>query len=311
MNNNFAEKFKELEKDIVDEQRRLSSKSTLAIYYGITSDKKYRLSFVSSVSPFELESTKEIKVTQGKESENVYWTCFDLLHNEAKDVFFIFCDSLVDSVEDYKDDFGALNAIRERYHSWRLLLKNKGKMSYELYQGLYGELYFLSEILSKKVSIENAIKAWVGPDGYSKDYSINSTWYEIKTIGANSTSIKINSLTQLDSEVDGHLVSIGVEKMSDNFDNYMCSVHKIYQNIIDKISDNLVKEEFINKVLKYGYTDEDYESNNHKFEVRWIKSYFVNDKFPKIIRNKLNIPEISNVTYELNISSLDKYKEVL
>ena len=70
MNNNFAEKFKELEKDIVNEQRRLSSKSTLAIYYGITSDKKYRLSFVSSVSPFELESTKEIKVTQGKESEN-------------------------------------------------------------------------------------------------------------------------------------------------------------------------------------------------------------------------------------------------
>lgn len=307
--NNFAEKFKRLEKDIINEQRRLSSKSTLGIYYGVTGDKKFRLSFVSSVRPFELKSTKEIKVTQGKESDNVYWTCFDLLHDEAKDVFFIFCESLVASVEDYKDDYGALNAIRERYHSWKLLLKNKGKMAYELYQGLYGELFFLSEILSKKVSIEDAIKAWVGPDGYSKDYSINSTWYEIKTIGASSTNIKINSLTQLDSEVDGHLISISVEKMSENFDNGMCSVHKIYQNILNNISDNMVKEDFINKVLKYGYADEDYESNNHKFEVKGIKSYLINDRFPIISRNKLNIPEIANVTYELIISAIEKYKE--
>ncbi len=309
--NDFAEKFKKLEQEIVNEQRRLPFKSTLSIYYGVTGEKRYRLSFVSAMRPFELESTKEIKVTQGKESENVYWTCFDLLHDEAKDVFFIFCESLVDSIIGYEDDFGALTAIRKRYNSWRLLLKNKGKMPYEMYQGLFGELYFLNEFLIGQISANDAIKAWVGPDGFSKDFSINSTWFEIKTIGTSSSTIKINSLTQLDSEVDGHLVSVMVEKMSDSFDNGMCSVHKLYQHIIEQISDNSIREDFINKVLKYGYIDEDFNLNNHKFEVKNVKFYFVDNKFPKITKNKLGVSEVSNVTYELIISAIEKYKEEL
>ena len=307
--NNFAEKFKQLEQDIVNEQRKIPLDSHLSVFYGVTSEKQFRLSFISSLVPFELESTKEIKVTQGKESEGVYWTCFDLLNEDAKEVFFIFCESLIESIVGEQDESKAINKIKDRYYSWKLLLKTKGRMSYELYQGLYGELYFLYSELAQQSSLEEAVMAWVGPDGYSKDFSVENNWFEIKTIGTSSTTVKINSLTQLDSEIDGKLVVITVEKMSDQFNTGLCGVHQLYEAILTNLNNPILKEEFVNKVLKYGYIDDDNALNNHKYEVKSIRYYKVDKDFPKLTRTNVNNPAFSNVTYEILINAIEKNLE--
>lgn len=307
--NDFEEKFKNLESDLVNEQRRMPLNSCLKVYYGITSEKQYRISFISSIRPYEFESTKELKITQGKESDEVYWTCFDLMDDEAKDVFFIFCASLIDTIDGKTDEISALDSLKARYSSWRLLLKSKGRIPYEIYQGLYGELFFLHEYLMKNNNIDVAINSWVGPEGYSKDFSINDTWYEIKTIGTSSSEVKINSLAQLDSDVDGHLVVISVEKMSKEFDTGLCSVSKLYRDIIDNITDHQLREKFINKVLKYGFVDDDNSINNNKFEVKKVNFYHVVDKFPKLTRKNVTSMIITNVSYNLAIGSLEEYKE--
>ena len=307
--NDFAKKFSQLEFDIVNKQHRLSVCSCLKAYYGITYEKKYRISFVSTKKPYELESTNELKITQGKESNNVYWTCFDLINDEAKDVFFIFCDSLIEVIENKEDEYSALLALKDRYFSWKLLLKNKGKMSYEAYQGLFGELYFLSECLGKNNNIDQVINSWVGPEGYSKDFSLNNSWYEVKTIGTNSTSLHISSLTQLDSDVSGHLVTIVVERMSNEFNDGLCSVPIVYRNILDKINSHQIREGFGNKVLKYGFVDDDDTINNYKFEVKKVSSYIVDEKFPKITKKTMKINAISQVSYDLLISAIGEYME--
>ena len=309
MTNNFIELFEQLESDFINEQRRIPVNSCLNVYYGITKKKNFRLSFISSKKSFGLESTKEIKVTQGKESENVYWTCFDLVNDDAKDVFFIFCDSLVKSIENVEDDFDALYALKERYLSWKLLLENKGKMSYERYQGLFGELYFLKEFMVKKYGIERAIESWVGPEGFSKDFSIDDTWYEIKTIGTSSSTIKINSLDQLDSENVGHLVTIVAERMSEQFDSDLCNVPAIYKKIIDEIDDHQIREKFVNKVIKSGYVDDDLSINNQKYEVKRVTFYKVNEVFPKITKKIFKDNAIVKASYEIFIGSIDKFKE--
>ena len=307
--NNFYDVFKKLELDLVNEQRKLSVNSCLKVYYGITIQKYYRISFVSTICPIELISTKEIKVTQGKESDNVYWTCFDLIDEEAKDVFFTFCDSLIKSIENINDEYNALTSLKDRYYSWKLLLKNKGKMSFEAYQGLYGELYFLLNYLFENNSIDDAVISWVGPDGYSKDFSVSNTWYEIKTIGTSSNSIKINSLAQLDSNIKGHLIAIVVEKMSEEYNNGLCSVRTLYRTILNKIVSHQTRELFINKVLNYGYIDDDETINNYKFEVKSINSYLVDKDFPRITKNNLTTSAICQVTYEIIISAIEKYLE--
>lgn len=305
----FVEIFKKIEQEYSNEQRRLSVDSCLNVYYGITIDKHLRIAFISKTKPFEMQSTKEIKVTQGKESEEVYWSCFDLIKEEAKDIFCIFCDSLIEAIENIYDEQLALNSIRERFHSWKLLLKSKGKMPYEYYQGLYGELYFIIKYLSKKIGFENSIKTWCGPDGYSKDFSLEDTWYEVKTIGTSADTIKINSLAQLDSNVDGHLVVIMVERMSDEFDEKLSSVPQLYHFILDNLISRELKENFINKTLKYGYIDDDLTINNYKFEVKDEKKYLVEQTFPKLTRNSIKTNAISHVSYEILISTIEKYEE--
>ena len=309
--NNFSNIFKQLELDLINEQRKITLNSCLKVYYGITIQKYYRISFVSTICPIGLISTKEIKVTQGKESENIYWTCFDLIEEQAKDVFFIFCDSLIKSIENIDDEYEALTALKDRYYSWKLLLKNKGKMSYESYQGLFGELYFLLNFLLKNYLVDDAVISWVGPDGYSKDFSVSNSWYEIKTIGTSSNTIKINSLAQLDSNIKGHLVTIIVEKMSDEYNNGLCSVKVLYRTILDKIISHQTRELFINKVLNYGYIDEDDSINNYKFDVKSVNSYCVEQDFPRITRNNLTTNAISQVTYEIMINAIEKYAEDL
>ena len=303
--------FDELEKNLVNEQKRVPVNSCLKAFYGFTPEKRYRLSFVSSISPVELLSTKDIKVIQGKESDVTYWTCFDLINDDVKEVFFVFCNSLLESITGIEDQSIALSALQDRYYSWRSLFKNKGKMTFEAYQGLFGELYFLSEILGNQVGYETAVKAWVGPDGYSKDFSTKDSWFEIKTIGSASTTIKINSLAQLDSDIDGHLVSIIVERMSDSFEEGLCSVAKLYNKILDNLINHQAKEEFINKVLKYGYADEDNTINNYKFEIKKIQSYEVDKKFPKLTHETIQNSAIAQVSYELMISAIDEFMEEL
>ena len=63
----------------------------------------------------------------------------------------------------------------------------------------------LKNIVAPKYGINTAVQAWGGPDMQSKDFTVNETWYEVKTIGANADSIHISSLTQLASEYTGHL----------------------------------------------------------------------------------------------------------
>ena len=305
----FIDLFAQIENNLVNEQRRIHVNSSLKVYYGITIDKLFRISFISTIRPFELESTKEIKVTQGKEIDSVYWTCFDLLNDDIKNIFFVFCDSIVESIVDYKDDLEALRSLRERYYSWKLLLRSKGKMPYEIYQGLYGELYFLKTELANKVGIEKAILSWVGPEGYSKDFSINDTWFEIKTIGTSSTSVRINSLAQLESNVNGHLVIIIVEKMSDQFENELCCVSTLYRSILNQINSHEIRENFINKVLKYGFIDDETALNNTRFDVKDINYYSVDSKFPKLTRETIKMSAISQVTYDLIISAIEKYME--
>ena len=300
-------KFSEFEPKSLNEQKLLEVTSCVRVYYGLTIDGHLRLSFITSVKPLEFDSSKEIKVTQGKESDEVYWTCFDLLNIEDKDVFYIFCSSLIESIENIEGEYEAINMLRDRFYSWKILLKNKGKISYEAYQGLFGELYFLHEYLFKDIDVDSAINCWVGPDGFPKDFSLGNSWYEIKTIGTSTSTIKINSLAQLDSDIPGHLVVNVVEKMSPEFNEGLCNVSKIYNAILDKIKSYQVREAFINKVLKYGYSDD--EDIKWKFQIKKSSFYRVQDDFPRLTANKINNSSIHNVTYEIYLNGMNKYLE--
>ena len=296
--------------EVSGNQKKLDIQSAVGVYYGFSKDGNLRISFMSANKPPKMESTKVLQVTQGVESQNVYWTCFDLLQQDAKKVFFAFCSNLVDSVTDIFDEQKALLALKKRYITWKTMFKRDtdSKISQEVLQGLYGELYFLKSYMLDKYSIEVAVNAWSGPDAKSKDFSVETDWYEVKTVGANATSVRISSLTQLDSENDGHLVIVKVEAMSDEFDNGASSVGEIFKYIFERIKDETVEGIFLSKLSSYGFDISD-KTFDKRFDVKSLNLYLVNGNFPRLTEKKVPYAEMTDISYSLIINSLACYME--
>lgn len=304
----FEEKFNSLQEEFFGKQKKIFVNSSLKVYYGITTENSLRISFMSTIEPLKIDSTKELKVSLGQESENVYWTCFDLLNPMGKNVFYTFCNDLVDAITEQFDESEALLQLKNRYHSWKSMFKNKRKMLSETNQGLFGELYFMDKYLFEKFNPDYVIDAWAGPNGYSKDFSINDTWYEVKTTLSTSNVIKISSIGQLSSTTPGNLVVVKVDKMSESFEDGFSNIYDLFKSIIMKLLSNETKEKFIDKLLKYGF-DINENSNTEKYKFVDLKIYNVDDNFPRLVESDIKYHEIGKITYELILNALEKFKK--
>jgi len=306
----FEQMFLSLADELSGNQKRLSVNSALGVYYGLSKDGHLRLSFLSVLPAPKLESTKLLKVTQGAESEKVYWTCFDLLQHDAQKVFFTFCENLIEAITGIADEQKALQQLKKRYITWKTMFKRDSgnRVSQEVLQGLFGELYFLKKFMVVNYGPAAAIQAWSGPDARSKDYAIGTEWYEIKTIGANTPHVRISSLAQLSSEHCGHLIVIRAERMSDQFNNGESCVHDLFKYILSIINDETLESVFLSKLSAYGYDISD-ESYTAKFDVKSMASYKVADNFPRITEKDIQRTEICDVGYSLILNALKPYKE--
>lgn len=306
----FEEKFKNLQEDFFGKQKKILVNSCLKVYYGITTENNLRISFMSTIEPLKLESTKELRVSLGQESETVYWTCFDLLNPTGNKVFYAFCNDLVDSITEQYDESEALLQLKNRYHSWKSMFKNRRKMSPQSNQGLFGELYFMEKYLFKKYNTEDIIDSWAGPDGYSKDFSINNSWYEVKTTLSTSNVVKITSLEQLSSTTPGNLVVVKVDRMSEIYEDGCSNIYDLFKSIMSKLTSNQAKEKFIEKLLNYGF-DINENANIEKYKFYDLKIYNVDDGFPRLLESDIKYQQIGKISYELILNTLDKFiKEV-
>lgn len=289
-------------------QKKVQVTSCLSVYFGISTDGYIRLSFMSSIPAPKLDSTKLLKITQGQEEQDVYWTSFDLLQEDAKVVFFTFCEDMIRSITDIKEEMVALTSIKKRYLTWKAMFINvkNSQISREVLQGLYGELYFLKNYMLEKYDTQTAISSWSGPNSTSKDFSLSDNWYEIKTIGNNVQDIHISSLTQLSSPIDGRLVVIKLEEMSDEFNNNNSNISMLLTQILEQLNDERIEELFLSKISNFDLQDE-YICKN--YDVKSINIYIVNDNFPRLTEKDIIYPEIGEIRYTLLVNSLEKYKE--
>lgn len=290
-------------------QKMIEVDSVVKVYYGMSNAGNLRLSFMSTIAPPKIDSTKLLKVVQGKETEKVYWTNFDLLESTAKQVFYSFCSDLVDSVDGLNDEKKALVYLKNRFHIWKAMFKKgNATVSAELIKGLFGELYFLDTVVSERYGIAEAISSWSGADGTAKDFSKDTDWFEIKAVSTSAVSVKISSVPQLSSEIPGHLVIIRVEAMSPVYSNGKSSIGELFYSILKKIELEETKELFLSKLLTYGINLSD-ECCSEKFNVVSVQSYYVNNNFPRLLEEDIKHKEICKVSYELIINSLEKFKE--
>lgn len=306
---NLNRKFNLLNRFIKDSQYPIATKGAIKAYYGISKEGFFRISFLSSSTIGIRGITKAIGIVEGASSNGNYWTCFDLKNDDLLSVFCSFGEDMISCIEKEQNEIDAASKLRFRYNTWiALFRKTRTPLSEEKAKGLFGELYFMKSFLIPRFGYSQAIASWSGPDQCNKDYAISNTWYEIKTISAGSPVVKISSLQQLSSNLEGHLVVIRVEEMADMFGGNDSSINKLLQDILTSIDENETKDMFLDKVSKYGYDFSD-DIGNKKYSVKIVEKYTINSTFPALRENDIKSNAVNNVSYELILKLIKEWKE--
>lgn len=306
----FHEIYKEMSNQTVGHQKKISVDSCLEVFFGYSFEGNLRLSFLSKNTPPKIESTKILHVVQGRENKDTYWTSFDLLNADLREAYFSFCENMIDSVSKISDEDYALNLLKRRFVTWKTLFQKAAShdISREKLLGIFGELTVLKDIVAPKYGINTAVQAWGGPDMQSKDFTVNETWYEVKTIGANTDSIHISSLTQLASEYTGHLVVVRAEAVSPEFKGKCSAIIDLVKEILLMISDENIETMLISKVHGIGIDIFGSEIVD-QFDVKSVTSYKVNGEFPRITPKNVPYSEVIGVQYEISAAAIQRFAE--
>lgn len=306
----LCSKFSELNRNIKDFQSPVDTLGAIKAYYGVSVDGNFMISFLSTKSTGIRGTTKSVDVVQGKSNDETYWTCFNLKNDDLLAVFCTFGEDLISSISGEKSESIAASKLRFRFNTWvALFRKNRMPLSVEKAKGLYGELLFLSKFMFEKYGVDRSIEAWSGPENYSKDFAIDNYWYEVKTIGTHSTTVKISSIQQLSSEIEGKLIVIKVEEMAETYTGSDSSINELIQKIITMIHSNDLKDLFLEKITNYGYDLCD-DIGNKKYQFSKIEKYVVNKDFPVLKESDIKLMAINNVSYELILKSISDFLEV-
>lgn len=285
---------------------RIGENKHISLYIGRDDDARYSFDFRGNFKPSRISRSNVIDVEQ-YENKTERTLRFSLENSELLEYFCVFCQDLLEATIAIIDDETTYKTLCSRYFSWRQLFKpDKGKLTESEIMGLIGELLFLQSRLFPEKGIEKSIESWIGIEKASKDFSFDDVWYEIKAINFGKKSVRISSLEQLDSDVDGHLAIYTLEKMSPSFNGI--KLNKLVSEVISQLNTTSQKELFMDKLNLYGF-DFSPEYDQWVFSLRDFSVYFVRvNDFPKI--TKMMIPEaVTKVIYEIQLNKIQQYKE--
>lgn len=284
---------------------RFGDNRHISLYIGRDDDARYSFDFRGKYKPIRISSSDVIAVEQYKEGE-LLTLRFSLENNDLLEYFCTFCQDLLESVRVTNDDETAYHTLRSRYYSWRQLFRpDNARMNESEIMGLIGELLFLRDYMIPKRGIDVALDSWMGPEKTHKDFSDQQDWFEIKTVSFGKDSVRISSIEQLDSDVDGTLVVYELEKMSPSYEGI--KLNQLVNNIIALLTNSSQRETFMAKLQLFNF-DFSNEYDAIVFALRNRNMYRVDtENFPRLHRTML--PEaISRAQYDLLLTEIEPFK---
>lgn len=282
---------------------RVDSEHPLDLLLGIDKEGRKAIRFRGDFKTAKVTGTKAIAVKQFKLNDQ---NCiqFSLADPETADPFFKFIDDLVDSSRKLSKQEEGYDFVINRYARWRrMFVPKKETLSEANIMGLLGELYFLLSYMIPEYGEEKAIESWSASNPTIKDFSVDETWYEIKTTGPKSPTVHINSIEQLESANPGTLVVVRLEKMANTYNGL--TLNSMVKTLMDRVVSPEVLESLQMKLEKRGYAfNEKYD--DFVFECKECIHYTVDEDFPSLDRESLN-EAIAGAEYELIIEKLKEY----
>ncbi len=120
---------------------------------------------------------------------------------------------------------------------------------------------------------------------------------------AQSQTIRISSLEQLDGSIEGELIVIDLEKMSIEYKGL--KLNELILLTKSKLTCVEDSDIFDIKLSQIGYEyNEDYD--NYSYALKKMTKYQVTNTFPRLLRNTID-DRIVRVCYEISINSIANF----
>ncbi|MEG1400772.1 PD-(D/E)XK motif protein [Bacteroides sp.] len=276
----------------------------LKIYIGLDEHGCYALEFRGGFIPNHIKSSHSIGIKQYT-NEDFSSIVFYLIDFDMLDNFCVFCDDIINSTKGVSDCKNGYNVLINRFYSWKKMFQTKRSIldQYEI-MGLIGELLFLKDFMFPTYGFDRSLQAWSGRELTHKDFSLDTYWYEVKAMSVGKPAVKISSLEQLNSQIDGELVIYSLEQMSPAY--YGVSLNKLANSIINLLKSDENKDSFIRALINSKFHfDSAYDE--FVYDVISLERYRVDNTFPRLTQKNVN-KAISKVQYEILLSEIQTYK---
>ena len=271
------------------------------LFIGLDDKGRKSIELRSKFEPKKIIGSAAIEVTQYKRPD--YNTIrFSLCDDDVSGLFYKFCEDLIEQTKDATDTALGYTLIANRFLQWKKMFvvsKNAFLRESEI-MGLIGEILCLKGFLASEMGLPHALKGWSGQELTHKDFSYDSKWYESKAVSSGARFIKISSLNQLESNVNGELIVHRLEKMSPAYKGITLNALIIETSKLFISTDD--RDKFLTSVAIQGYEYNNYY-DEFVYEVSGFHRYLVNSAFPKLTTKDLPVA-ISKAMYEIALTEI-------
>ncbi len=305
MSSSAIDKIRQLlEHAQVESYSRYDGEHPVDIFLGIDDQGRKSLVITLKASRERAVSSKTIAVSFFVRPDGRSSLRFSLEDDDLKDIFYKFCEDVIESTRNSNPADGFSPIIR-RWETWiGFFQKAALPLSENEIIGLIGEIFFLKNVMAERYGLDRALEAFIGVDKAHKDFEVDDTWYEIKTIHNGVRAVKISSIQQLDSMSPGKLEIITVDQSTPGTSNNI-TVNSIVKQFRESLSTQQLLS-FDEKLRKANYiTDDRYDDYNYLFVRR--DEYNVSGEFPRISSDALPVG-VTKASYEIDISAIQQYK---
>lgn len=291
--------------------RRYSAEVKPDLYVAIQNAEKlrclaFRISSHLNTNLIKADSLREIQIEVMPDDyrKDSKLLLFVLLEPRHSDIFAILCEDLIVAVTDISEENMLLKVLAQRFLKWQALFEKLAQngLSENEQKGLFGELYFLHELLQSNDNHYFTIQTWVGMLGQPQDFCYQKYWaVEVKTTTIGKGILTISNEYQLnDKEFENlFLYYLGIESGSKEG----MKLPELVAIIEQKIEyDKRVLNIFHQKLLEIGYFEyhkDYYAKTNYHIQVK--QPYHVRADFPRITPSLL-YSGVNKVSYDIDLA---------
>lgn len=256
----------------------------------------YKPIFINGINIFIDNNTKI--------DPNKKYLIFENTNPKMDDAFIAFSISVIGDLKKCDSDTETLFQIEKILKDYKNFFSFKKNMKKMEEQGLVAELDYLNKLIDK--FNDNAVNAWNGCEKNKHDFIFDDNKaIEIKsTLNEEQSIVSISNENQLEvGKLEELKLKLYVFNENDNGKTVDYYINKIY----NKLASFQSKKTFMSKIYMHKIDPYTYKGK-YKFDIEVIKSYTVNDSFPRIDKSNISF-EVYDVKYKLNLSSIPYDKE--